>query len=96
MALQKFTVYVCASTDSWSEGELKLLPCDPTDCNGLGAVLICSREVEIDVPLFNFAAKQIDAFNAAIQKERADSQAKINLLLERISNLQAIGHEVVE
>lgn len=36
----------------------------------------------------------LEGLERQLDKERADSQSRINLLLERISKLQAIGHEV--
>ncbi len=60
------------------------------------AVSLGPVEFEIEVPEIDTRAAAIESLTAAIQKERADSQAKINLLLERISNLQAIGHDQPE
>lgn len=96
MALQKFTVYVCASLDDYDFGQVYLLRFDPTGSQYTKAALISTHEIELDVPAFDIREQAIVVLEAEIQKERADSQAKINLLLERISNLQAIGHEVVE
>lgn len=52
------------------------------------------QDVEIDWPEIDTRQLQIDALEAQIQKERADSQLRVNLLLDRISNLRAIGQEV--
>lgn len=96
MALQKFTVYVAASLRTWELGKLSILDYDPTPFPDFQYALISTHEIELDVPAFDIREKAIVVLEKEIQKERADSQAKINLLLERISNLQAIGHEVVE
>lgn len=95
MAIQKFTVYVCASLEQWRFGEVKVTSYDPTPHPEFQQALISAHEIELDVPAFDIREQAIIVLQNEIQKERADSQAKINLLLERISNLQAIGHEVV-
>lgn len=96
MALQKFTVYVCASIADYNFGQVQVLSFDPTGAPYAKAALISTHEIELDVPAFDIREQAIVVLEKEIQKERADSQAKINLLLERISNLQAIGHEVAE
>lgn len=93
MALQKFTVYVVASTKGYSLGELSIIDYDPTPHPSFDMAIISTHEIELDVPAFDIREKAIVVLEAEIQKERADSQMKINLLLERISNLQAIGHD---
>lgn len=59
-------------------------------------VYLGSREIEIDWPDFDAGNQVIQALQADIERERAESQSRINLLLERISKLQAIGHEVAQ
>lgn len=98
MALQKFTVWLHKNLEgSFEEGRVWLCESNiaGTKCFE-DSVSLGSVEIEIDVPEIDTRSAAIESLTAAIQKERADSQAKINLLLERISNLQAIGHEVVE
>lgn len=57
------------------------------------AVLLGEVSVEIDYPEIDIRQTAIDALNEAIKQERAESESRVNLLLERISNLQAIGHD---
>lgn len=95
MALQKFTVYVCASLEYYDFGKVYVRQFDPAHSQYVKAALISTHEIEFDVPAFDIREQAIVVLEKEIQKERADSQVKINLLLERISNLQAIGHEVV-
>lgn len=96
MAKQKFTVYVCASTSDWEFGKISVTDYDPTPHPNFQMALISTHEIELDVPEFDIRDKAIVALEAEIQKERADSQVRVNLLLDRISKLQAIAHEVVE
>lgn len=96
MALQKFTVYVVASLRTWELGKLSIVDYDPTPYPDFQCALIGTHEIELDVPAFDVREQAIVVLEKEIEKERADSQVRINLLLERISNLRAIGHEVVE
>jgi len=61
-----------------------------------GRTWLGSQTVDFNFPDIDEHQAAIDALNATIQQERVESQAKINLLLERISKLQAIGHEVAK
>lgn len=61
-----------------------------------GRIWIAQQDVEIDWPEIDTRQMQIDALEDQIIKERVDSQARVNMLLDRISKLQAITHEVDE
>lgn len=61
-----------------------------------GLVWLGSQDVEFDIPEIDTRQAQIDALEAEVAAERTESQVRVNLLLERISKLQAIGHEVSE
>ena len=56
-------------------------------------IYLGTHEVEIDWPEDN---GMIEALESQIVKERAASQMRINILLDRISSLKAITHEVAE
>lgn len=57
-------------------------------------ILLGEVEIDIDYPEVDTRQFQIDALEAEVQKIRAESQSQINLLVERISKLKAVGHEV--
>lgn len=62
-------------------------------------VLLGTIEQEIEVPELSPEAlnkAQIDILEAGIQRERADSQVRVNHLLDRISKLKAISHDGTE
>lgn len=59
-------------------------------------VYLGCQEIEIDWPEVDENNLVIDALKADIEKERADSQVRVNLLMERISKLQAIGYEAAK
>lgn len=94
MAKQKFTAYVCAYLDGYRFGQVCLLCFDPTGAEFTKAALLAVHEIELDVPEFDIREQAIIVLEKEIQKERADSEVRVNLLLDRISNLRAIGQEV--
>lgn len=59
-------------------------------------VYLGAREVEINWPEYDATGQVIESLQAEIERERAESQSRVNLLLERIGKLQAIGHEVAQ
>lgn len=61
-----------------------------------GRVWVGQCEVEIDFPDVDITSLQIEQLEKDLQKDRADSQVRQNILIERISKLKAIGHEVTE
>jgi hypothetical protein len=56
-------------------------------------ILLGEVEIDIDYPEVDTRQFQIDALEDEVQKIRAESQSKINLLLDRISKIKAIGHD---
>lgn len=93
MAKQTFTLYVHAITRKWGPTpEISISDVNMSCCGDY--TLICEREVEIDVPEFDARNLMIESLEANVQKERAESQSRVNILLDRISKLKAITHEV--
>lgn len=92
---QKNKLYMLQEINQTNNGNRYVSPYKEHEMDHMAGqvVLLGEVDVEIDYPEIDTRQVAIDALEQAIQKERADSQAKINLLLERISNLQAIGHE---
>lgn len=98
MAKQKFTVWLHKNLEgSFEEGRVWLCESNiaGTKCFE-GSISLGSVEIEIEVPEVDTRQAAIDALQQQIKKERADSEVRVNLLLDRISKLQAIGHEVAE
>lgn len=61
-----------------------------------GRTYLGSQVVDFDFPEIDERQSAIDSLAAEIETERASSQLKVNALFDRISKLQAIGHEVAE
>lgn len=100
MAVQKFKMYMVVGTGSCNHGDVFLQNMAPSLKPSssdylIGARLIREVECEFDVPEFDLRQIEVEALEQCVQQERADSQVRENLLLERISKLKAIGHEVV-
>lgn len=99
MAIQKFKMFLTVNTGSYKHGEVELQSFKPTDSDTdtfFGRRFICEVEVEADVPEFDIVALEVDSLEKTIQKEKADSQVRVNILLDRLSKLKAIGHDVIE
>lgn len=93
MAMQKVTLYVHTIMRAWAnEPELFIASQDMGSCDDY--TLICTRDVEIDIPEYDARGMMIESLEASIQKERAESQSRVNILLDRVSKLKAITHEV--
>lgn len=56
-------------------------------------VLLGVLEIDVDYPEVDTRQAQIDALEIQVEKVRAESQAKINSLVEQIGKLKAVGHE---
>jgi hypothetical protein len=87
------TVYVMAITSLYSEPRIALSEVDMSE--HLDSYhLLCTQEVEFDVPEFDVVNIQIDCIDKQIAKIRADAQMQVNGLEQRKQELLAIGHEV--
>lgn len=63
------------------------------DMSGSGYVRIGTAEIEVELlPMDQIQHQQLHTLTAQLEKERAESQAKQNIILDKISKLQAIGY----
>lgn len=98
MAIQKFKMYIVVGTGSCNHGQVQLSPYKPSlkadsTTSMIGVRLLKEVECEFDVPEFDLRTMEIDALEKSVIAEKADSQVRVNLLLERISKLKCITHE---
>jgi hypothetical protein len=56
-------------------------------------ILLSTVEQELEIPDIDLVAAQIDGLEKAVQAERAESQSRVNILLDRISKLKCITHD---
>jgi hypothetical protein len=96
MAVQTFTLYICKHIGEFSRGRVSVNDFDMSKSIGnrpSDYVLLGKIEQEIDVPEIDTTPLQVQAIEDAIQSERAESQVRVNILLDRLSKLKAIGHD---
>lgn len=92
MAMQKVTLYVHTIMRTWAtEPELFIAGQNMSAVDDY--TLICTRETEIDIPEYDARGLMIESLEFSIEKERADSQIRVNILLDRISKLKCLTHE---
>lgn len=98
MAKQTVTLHMYEYLEDWRRGEKCVDQYDYRRSQDVmkSRIYLGSTEVEIDFPDVDTRQLEIDALEAQIKQEKTDSQVRVNLLLERISKLQAICHEVAE
>lgn len=91
-------IFVCQRLAGFAKGETMVTDYDASKSQHYRGVdslrVIHTQEIEVDVPDDNLDLAEIEALEDQIAKERGDSQRRVNLLLDRISQLKAIGHEV--
>ena len=92
------TIYVHQRLKGFLRGELFASDANLADIpeyQHRNAVRVISiQEIEVEVPADDLDLLEIEALEAQVAKERGESQHRVNLLLDRISQLKAIGHEV--
>ena len=96
MAKQVFKLFICKCVGQFSDGRVSVTDFDMSASFGgrpSDYVLLGTQEVEIEIPDVDTTQIQIDALNEQIKAERAESQSRVNILLDRISKLQCITHE---
>lgn len=89
------TLHLYESTCAWNQGKKDVFDVDfrKTASCMEDRIWVGQTEVTIDWPEVDTTQLQIDALEAQVQKERADFQVRVNLLLERISKLKCLEHK---
>jgi hypothetical protein len=87
------TMYIHAMTSSYNAGSINVQDMDMS-AHFPNYHLLCTQEVEFDVPEFDVVSIQIDGIDKQIAKIRAAAQMEVNGLEQRKQELLAIGHEV--
>lgn len=96
MAKQTITLHIYTRTGEFNTpGNITVFDCDfrKTPSCMKDMLWLGQQEVEVELPEVDLTQAQIDNLEHQVQLERAQSQSRVNLLLDRISKLQAIGHE---
>lgn len=94
MAVQQFTLYMHVTTHGYGKGDIQILPFDAsTFSHTKDKKLLKTFTIEQDVPSFNLETLEIEGLEEELRKDRAESQSRQNILIDRISKIKAIGHE---
>jgi len=96
MAKQTFTLYITQSIAPYGGGQVGVNDFDMSKSyNGKPSdyILLSTVEQELEIPDIDLVAAQIDGLEKAVQAERAESQSRVNILLDRISKLKCITHD---
>lgn len=94
MAVQQFTLYMLVTTHGYSKGDVSILPFDDSTFSYTkDKKLLKAFTIEQDVPEFNLETLEIEGLEEELRKDRAESQRRQNILIDRISKLKAIGHD---
>lgn len=95
MAIQTFKIWAHRSIESGARnGTITIFPFAPNPKSDFSpAVSAGEFEVELDILEDENNAAEIEALEARLQTERADSMQRQNILFDRISKLKAIGHD---
>lgn len=97
MAIQEFTMYMHVKTSGYGKGQIQILPFDQTGFSHCkDQALLREFTIEADVPDFNLDDMEVNSLEKELHMERAYSQIRQNILIDQISKLKAIGHEVIE
>lgn len=96
MTIKTVTLHMYAKTGQWdTPGETQVFDVDfrktPSCMQDL--VWLGQTDMQIDFPDIDIRQAHIDKLETQIQQELAQSESRVNLLLDRISKLQAIGHD---
>lgn len=92
MTVQTVTLHMYESTNFFNPGKKEVSGYDMRGIDSFmsGRIWLGTVDVEIDFPEVDTRQAQIDALEQRINKERAESQSRVNLMLEQISKLQAL------
>lgn len=95
---QKFNMFLCVGVTSYNEGQFSLNTYNPEnlDIKHRSEALVQKVEVEVDVPdKVDINALKLKALEEALEKDKADSFTRQNILIDQISKLKCLGHEEV-
>ena len=94
MAVQKFTLYMHVTTHGFGKGGIQIYQFDSSEFAHMkDQKMIKVFTVDVDVPELNLETLEIEGLEEELRKDRAESQSRQNILIDRISKLKAIGHD---
>jgi hypothetical protein len=93
MAKQLVKLYVVKHLSGWQNDSIEVSTYNISEMEHYNCVLIGTHEIEIEYEEIDTRLAEIQKLETIIEKERAESQSRVSLLLERISKLQCISFD---
>lgn len=94
-----FKMFLTVGISNWNEGNFSLQAYNPDngDIKYRNDATVREVDVEVDVPeTVDITALKLKALEDALEKDKADSFTRQNILIDQISKLKCLGHEEVE
>lgn len=94
MAIQEVKIYLLERVEGYQAGDRYISRYAEHEMSHNNGEVVClgERVIDIDFPEVDTRQIQIDALESAVKAERAESQSRVNILLERISKLKCLTH----
>lgn len=95
---QKFKMYLCVGVGNWNEGQFTVSSYNPDnlDIKHRSDAMVKEFEIEVDVPeKVDIIALKLKALEESLAKDKAETFTRQNLLLDQISKLKCLTHDVV-
>ena len=95
---QTFEMFLCVGVASYNEGKFVLSQYNPEALKLQHRDLALVEEVEVTTPVpdkVDIVGLKVKALEDALEIDKADSQVRHNTLIEQISKLKCLTHEVV-
>lgn len=93
MAKQLVKLYVVKHLSGWRGDSIEVSTYNISEMDHYDCVLIGTQEIEVEYDEIDTRLAEIQKLETIIEKERAESQSRVNILLERISKLQSISFD---
>jgi hypothetical protein len=87
-----FSLFLSVCVSGYARGKYSLNDFDRSPFSSEWRV-VSKIDVPVVIPQLDLDTLEIEGLEAALQKDRAESQSRQNILLDRISKLKAIGHD---
>lgn len=93
---QKFNMFLCVGVTSYNEGQFSLNTYNPEnlDIKHRSNALVQEVVIEVDVPdEVDINALKLKALEEALERDKADTFTRQNILIDQISKLKCLTHD---
>ena len=95
---QKFKMFLNVGVSSYNEGKFTLSSynVDNLDIKHRNEAMVREVEIEVDVPdVIDVNALKLKALEEALERDKLDTYTRQNILVDQISKLKCLNHDVV-